>query len=175
MVIFILKSGYSGAICGGTIAYITLQCSVLWTTWRLQSPANWLFFQQLNQSNIKANINPSVTGGFSSQMASYTDGVFISWHVNLNIYDVRTLMMRWWFYRMLEYQVNEIKHIQLKKDKCDDWLIYFVILTEYESSRYLNQSWWRIIHTSCTCSICIYHISAIIPISHHHHCRLIAL
>ena len=32
----------------------------------------------------------------------------------------------------------------------------FVILSEYESTRYLSQSWWRIIHTSCACSISVY-------------------
>ena len=33
--------------------------------------------------------------------------------VNLNIYDVRTLMLPRWFYRMFEYRVNELKHILL--------------------------------------------------------------
>ena len=79
----------------------------------------------------------------------------------------------YWFYWL--YYVFMFILDPLKKDKCDDWLIYFVILTEYESTRYLSQSWWSIIHISCICSICMYHTSPIIPISHHHYCRLIAL
>ena len=55
--------------------------------------------------------------------------------VNLNIYDVRTLMLPWQFYRMLEYQVNDLKHISL---------ILLVILCLYVYSRPLEerQVWW---------------------------------
>ena len=55
--------------------------------------------------------------------------------VNLNIYDVRTLMLPWQFNIMLEYQVNDLKHILL---------ILLVILCLYVYSRPLEerQVWW---------------------------------
>ena len=55
--------------------------------------------------------------------------------VNLKIYDVRTLMLPWQFYKMLEYQVNDLKHILL---------ILLVILCLYVYSRPLEerQVWW---------------------------------
>ena len=55
--------------------------------------------------------------------------------VNLNIYDVRTLMLPKQFYRMLEYQVNYLKHILL---------ILLLILCLYVYSRLLEerQVWW---------------------------------
>ena len=41
----------------------------------LKLPATWLFVQQLVQE-----INLAVTGGFSSQNASYVENISMSWH-----------------------------------------------------------------------------------------------
>ena len=54
-----------------------------WAPWRLKSPAFWMFAQPFAQPHIKENTklrvtgvcegNPSLTGGFPSQMASNTE------------------------------------------------------------------------------------------------------
>ena len=54
---------------------------------------------------------------------------------NLNIYDVRILMLPWWFYGMLECHVNELEHILL---------ILFIISCLCVYSRPIEERhvWW---------------------------------
>ena len=71
---------------------------------------------------------------YCNSMGKYA--LVVSAHcVNINIYGLRTLMLPWQFYRMLEYQVNDLKHILL---------ILLVILLLYVYSRPLEerQVWW---------------------------------